>query len=150
VGILSDFVGRKIRGYVAPDKLTRLAPQLAAEGEVIAKYTRVLAGAVSTLLRRHGQKIVDREYQQERVADAAIDLYGCLAVVSRATSAIQSRGAERSADELRLARAFVYAARHRIVGKLKSLDLDHNRDAEQTAISEMAYAASGYAFDFWK
>jgi acyl-CoA dehydrogenase family protein 9 len=150
VGILSDFVGRKIRGYVAPDKLTKVPGELAAESDVIAKYTRVLAGAVSTLLRRHGQKIVERQYQQERVADAAIDLYGCLAVVSRATAAIHARGAERSADELRLARAFVYAARHRIVNKLKSLDLDHNRDADQTAISEMAYAASGYAFDYWK
>ena len=150
VGILSDFVGRKIRGYVAPDKLTRVLVELTEEGEVISRYTRVLAGAVSTLLRRHGQKIVDREYQQERVADAAIDLYGCLAVVSRATSAIRSRGADRSSEELRLARAFVYAARHRIVNKLKSLDLDHNRDSEQTAISELAYSAPGYAFDYWK
>ena len=72
----------------------------------------------------------------------------CLAVISRATSAVAARGAEKAAEELRVARAFVRSARHRMVGHLK--EMDKNRDAEQTAISETAYSALGYGFSFWE
>lgn len=147
IGILSDFVGRKIRGYVAPDRLTRLPAELAEEGEVLSRYARVVAGAAATLVRRHGKRVIEREYQQERVADAAIDLYGCLAVLSRASSAIDARGSERAAEEVRLARTFVHAAKYRIVSRLKALE--KNRDAEHTAISETAYGALAYPHDYW-
>ncbi len=35
-----------------------------------------------------------------------------------------------------------------MVGHLK--EMDKNRDAQQTAISETAYAALGYAFPLWE
>ncbi len=35
-----------------------------------------------------------------------------------------------------------------MVGHLK--EMDKNRDAEQTAISETAYGSLGYAFPFWE
>ena len=34
-----------------------------------------------------------------------------------------------------------------MVGHLK--EMDKNRDAEQTAIAETAYGASGYPFSYW-
>ncbi len=39
-------------------------------------------------------------------------------------------------------------AKYRMVGHLK--EMDKNRDAEQTAISETAYSALGYAFPLWE
>ena len=92
--------------------------------------------------------MIGKEYQQERLANVAVDLYGSLAVLSRATSAIARRGAEKAAEEIRLAKAFVQGAKYRTVGHLK--EMDKNRDREQTAISETAYANLGYAFSFWE
>jgi acyl-CoA dehydrogenase family member 9 len=147
LGILSEYAARKVRAYATPARLTRIAPALAAEGEIVAKYSRAAAGAVETLLRKYGKGVIGKEYHQERLANVAIDLYACLAVLSRATAAVAARGAEGSADEVRVAKAFVEGAKYRMVAQLK--EMDKNRDAEQTAISEAAYAASGYAFSYW-
>jgi acyl-CoA dehydrogenase family member 9 len=148
LGILSDYAARKFRGAVAPARLTRIAPELAPQGEIVARYARAAHGAVETLLRKYGKGVIGKEYHQERLANVAIDLYASLAVLSRATAAIQREGSEKAAEEARLARAFVEGAKYRMVGHLK--EMDKNRDAEQTAISETAYASLGYGFSLWE
>ena len=148
IGILGDYAARKVKGYVTPQKLTRVAKPLAAEAEVVVKYARAVAGAVETLLRKYGKDVIGKEYQQERLANVVVDLYACLAVLSRATSAIAARGSEKAAEEIRVAQAFVQAAKYRMVGHLK--EMDKNRDALQTAVAETAYQRLGYAFDFWE
>lgn len=149
LGILSDYAARKLRGVV-PGRLTKIAAELAPEGEIVARYARTAGGAVETLLKKYGKDVIQKEYHQERLANVAIDLYGSLAVLSRATAAIaRSRGeAAKAAEEVRLARAFVRGAKYRMVGHLK--EMDKNLDAEQTAISETAYASLGYAFPLWE
>jgi len=147
-GILSDYVGKRIKKYVAPGKLTKVAPELEAEAEIVAKYVRAMSGAVETLLRKYGKGVIGKQYHQERLANVVIDLYASLAVLSRATAAIGRRGSEKAAEEVRLAKAFVQGAKYRMVGHLK--EMDKNRDAELTAASETAYAAPGYAFDYWE
>jgi len=148
LGILSEYAAKKFRGAVAPGRLSRIAPELAPQGEIVARYARAAHGAVETLLRKYGKDVIAKEYHQERLANVAIDLYGSLAVLSRATSAIRARGADGAADEVRLAKAFVEGAKYRMVGHLK--EMDKNRDAEQTAISETAYSSLGYAFSYWE
>jgi acyl-CoA dehydrogenase family member 9 len=148
LGILSEYAARKFKGAVTPGRLTQIAPELAAQGEIVARYARAAHGAVETLLRKYGKGVIAKEYHQERLANVAIDLYGSLAVLSRATSAIRKRGADKVADEVRVAKAFVEGAKYRMVGLLK--EMDKNRDAEQTAISETAYSSLGYAFSLWE
>jgi acyl-CoA dehydrogenase family protein 9 len=148
LGILSDYAAKKLKGAVAPGKLTKIAPELAEQGEIVARYARATNGAVETLLRKYGKGVIQKEYHQERLSNIAIDLYGSLAVLSRATAAIARRGAEKAADEVRVAKAFVEGAKYRMVGQLK--EMDKNRDAEQSAISETAYSSLGYAFSLWE
>jgi acyl-CoA dehydrogenase family protein 9 len=148
LGILSDYAARKIRGVVTPGRLTRIAPELAPEGELVAKYARATGGAVETLLKKYGKGVIQKQYHQDRLSNVAIDLYASLAVLSRATAAIARHGAEKAAEEVRLAKAFVRGAKYRMVGHLK--EMDKNRDTEQTAVSETAYGALGYAFPLWE
>ena len=103
---------------------------------------------METLLRKHGKGVVQKEYQQERLANTAIDLYACLATLSRATAAISRLGEEKAASQIRIARSFVHDARHRLVGNLKKLE--RNRDDDSTAISDAAYEKAGYGFDYWE
>jgi hypothetical protein len=155
LGILSDYVGRKIRGYVAPEKVEFVAPELAAEAEVVRRYVRSFAAAAETFLARYGKDVLERQYQQERLANVAVDLYAALAVLSRASSAVKARSAEKAAEEIRLARAFVLDAKYRLVGNLKELEKNRDRaraagrDGERTANSETVLAAGGYRFDYW-
>jgi acyl-CoA dehydrogenase family protein 9 len=148
LGVLSDYAAKKIRVYVAPEKLEKAAPELVEEAAVVTKYARSMAGAVETLLMKYGKGVLTKQYHHERLANVAIDLYGCLAVISRASAAIKKNGADRSAEELRLARTFVRQAKYRMVGALK--EMDKNRDAELTAVSETVYGAQSYAFPLWK
>jgi acyl-CoA dehydrogenase family protein 9 len=155
LGILSDYVGRKIRGYVGRERIESIVPELAVEAELVMRYTRFFGTASEAFLSRFGKHVIERQYQQERLANVALDLYASLAVLSRATSAVRRLGGDRASDEVRLARAFVQAAKYRIVGELKEIDKNRDReradarDAERTAIAETAYSSPGYRFDLW-
>ncbi len=155
LGILSDYVGKKIRGYVAPERLERVAAELAAEADLVRRYTRSFAAAAETFLTRYGKQILERQYQQERLANVAVDLYTSLAVLSRATSSLRRQRPE-STEEVRLARSFVQSAKYRIVGELKEMEKNRDRglaaarDGERSAIAETAYSSPGYRFDLWE
>ena len=154
LGILSDYAARKIRS-VAPVRLTRAAPELAQEAEIVTRYTAAASNVLERVLRKHGKTVLEREYQQERAANVVMDLYASLAVLSRATSAVARKGSEKAANEVRLAKAFVQGAKYRIVGQLKEMDRNvadsaSGRDALHTRISETAYERLGYAFSYWE
>jgi acyl-CoA dehydrogenase family protein 9 len=155
LGVLSEFVGRKIRGYVAPERIDSVVPELATEADLVTRYTRSFAAAAETFVMKYGKSLIEKQHQQERLANVAIDLYASLAVLSRASAAVRSNGPERAAEELHIARTFVQAAKYRVVGELK--EMDKNRDRERSAerdghrnrIAETAYETPGYRFDFW-
>ena len=155
LGILSDYVGRKIRGYVAPEGVEFVAPQLAAEAEILRRYVRSFATAAETFVAKYGKDLLERQYQQERLANVAVDLYAALAVLSRASSALRARGPEKTVEEIRLARAFVRDAKYRVVGQLKEMEKNRDRarassrDGERTASSATVSDAGGYRFDYW-
>jgi acyl-CoA dehydrogenase family protein 9 len=155
LGVLTDYARRKIRGYVAREHLQAVAPPLAAEADLVTRYTRAFANAAEAFLARSGKTVIEREYQQERLANVAVDLFASLAVLSRASSSVAKASAERSAEEVRLAKAFVQAAKYRIVGELKEMEKNRDReraaerDGARSAIAENAYEAIGYRFDFW-
>jgi acyl-CoA dehydrogenase family protein 9 len=152
LGILSDYAAKRIRG-LAPGKLTAVAEELTEEADIVTRYTGAASNVLARVLRKHGKAVIERQYQQERLANVVIDLYASLAVLSRATAAVTKRGSEKAADEVRLARAFVQAAKYRVVGHLKEMDRnvgDQGRDSLRTAISETAYSRLAYGFNYWE
>jgi hypothetical protein len=146
-GVLAEYGKKRMKGVITRDKLTKVHPSLAPEGEQVGKYAGIFANAAETILRKHGKKVVDREYQQERLADIVVDLYAQIAVLSRVTASIQKKGEEKAAGEIEIARWFCHHALHRMVGNLKALD--RNRDALTTAISDKVYEFGGYPYDLW-
>ncbi|MEO8430062.1 MAG: acyl-CoA dehydrogenase family protein [Acidobacteriota bacterium] len=148
LGILSDYAARRVRRTLPASRLSSIHPELATEGELVANYARVTGGAVETLLRKYGKGVIAKEYHLERLANIMIDLYASVAVLSRATSALQAADVRKSEEEARLAKLFVQTARRRIVGNLK--DMDRNVDPDLTAVSESAYRELGYAFSLWE
>ena len=146
-GVLTGYGKKRMKGVITQDHLTKVHPSLAPEADQVGRYAGVLANAAETILRKHGKKVIDREYQQERLADVVIDLYAQVAVLSRVSSSIAKKGEEKAAGEVEIARWFCHEAKHRMVGNLKALD--RNRDALTTAISDRVYEAGGYPYDVW-
>ncbi|MDQ5858904.1 MAG: acyl-CoA dehydrogenase family protein, partial [Acidobacteriota bacterium] len=122
LGVLSEFVGRKIRGYVAPERIESVVAELAPEADLVTRYVRSFATAAETFVVKYGKNLIERQHQQERLANVAIDLYASLAVLSRASATVRANAGERAAEEVRIARTFVQAAKYRVVGELKEMD----------------------------
>ena len=105
-GILTEYAHKRLKGVITHDKLTKVHPSLAPEADQVGRYAGVFANACETILRKHGKKVVDKEYQQERIADVLIDLYAQIATLSRVTSSIAKKGEEKAAGEIEIARWF--------------------------------------------
>jgi acyl-CoA dehydrogenase family protein 9 len=146
-GVLTGYGKKRMKGVITQDRLTRVHPSLAPEADQVGKYAGIFANAAETILRKHGKKVLDREYQHERLADVVIDLYAQIAVLSRVTASIAKKGEEKAAGEIEIARWFCHHALHRMVGNLKGLE--RNRDGLTTAISDRVYEFGGYPYDLW-
>jgi acyl-CoA dehydrogenase family member 9 len=146
-GILTEYAHKKMKGVLVQDHLTKVHPSLSPEADQVGHYAGIFANAMETILKKHGKKVIDREYQHERIANVIIDLYAQIATLSRVTSSIAKKGEAKAAGEVRIARWFCHQAKHRMVGNLKALD--RNMDEETTAISELVYEAGGYPYDLW-
>jgi acyl-CoA dehydrogenase family protein 9 len=145
LGAIGNYLkGRAITTIDRPD-FTRVHKALEDEAELVADQIYDLGRSVERALRRHGKKIVDRQYVQERLANAAIDLFMATAVLSRATAALEAAGGDESKVEADLdcARVFVHAAYRRARRSLKALS--RNQDKRIDAIAERAVQSKDLA-----
>lgn len=94
----------------------QLAPEAAFVGQTVAFFYN----AVQRALIRHGKNIIEQQLVVQRLANAAIDIYACMAVLSRATAAIKAKN-EHVDHEVLLARTFVKQAKARIGAELSGL-----------------------------
>jgi acyl-CoA dehydrogenase family protein 9 len=132
-------------GTIDRPDFKRVPEALEDEAELVADQVHELGRAVERALRRYGKKIMDRQYVQERLANAAIDLFMATATLSRATSELERAGGdeEKVAAELDCARVFVHAAYRRTRRSLRALRT--NQDKRIDAIAERAIQAKDLA-----
>jgi acyl-CoA dehydrogenase family protein 9 len=142
VGTLGEFAARKLRRVVSRDRIETAAPSLAHESDLVAEAAAELAKQVESVLIRHGKGILDREYLQSRIANAAIDLYAMSACIARTTSAIARKGEEGAKRELLMTKTFCAEARRRVRRELKAVGENHDESFE--AIVDQVRAARDY------
>ncbi|MFI5244121.1 MAG: acyl-CoA dehydrogenase family protein [Gemmatimonadales bacterium] len=137
IGAIGSYIsGRVKRQFTKPD-FTRVHEALKDEADLVAAGVHALALAVEKSLIEHGKDIIERQYHQERMANAAIDIYLSTAVLSRATWAIaHAGGVEQAAHDLENARIFIPSAMRRVRRSVRALD--RNQDARLTALAERA------------
>ncbi len=75
LGKLSSFAGRRIEALFAAPQVAVHDARLDADAARLGKLVAHFGGQVDRLLRTYQESILDREYQQGRIADAAIELY---------------------------------------------------------------------------
>jgi len=142
-GVLGEYAAGRIRRAVAPERL-KLAPEaLRPEAAALEAQTAEFANQVEATVKRHRSHIVEREYLQHRLADAAMDLYGMLATISRASSKLREEGADAASREIRLAKVFCEGAWRRVRRNLRAVE--SNQDEELDRIVDDLRAAGGYS-----
>ncbi len=141
--LLTALVSR-VRDRVITEELDCAHPKLKRPAVLIEEKTDAFGQVVERLLRHHGKSIIDEQLLVERLADIAIDLYAMVAVVSRATRALeQSRPS--AAHEALLASVFCEHANRRIRRRLRAVEQGRkNGDVQLKQIADELFANGGY------
>jgi len=146
LGAIGSYLGGRVKRQLAKPVFTRVHAALKDEAEMVAAAVSDLARAVEKLLMEHGKGVIERQFHQERLANAAIDIYLSTATLSRATWAIErAGGADQATADLDNARIFVSMAMRRTRRALRALD--RNQDARLKVLAERALESGSLTVD---
>jgi acyl-CoA dehydrogenase family protein 9 len=144
IGVLIDYVGERIQREVRPHRITRAHPELEKQAEAVSEQVSELRGITESLLRKHHQEIMKRQFQQKRLADSVADIFGQVAVLSRVSSIFEDQGVEPSGQERFIAETFCTRAASRVRGRFRQIE--SNDDERMTAIAKLAYKRGEYGY----
>ena len=138
LGAIGSYLAGRATSTLNRPEFTKVHKELEEEADLVAEQVYDLARAVERALRKHGRKIIERQYVQERLANAAMDIYLATATLSRATAELERAGgsSEAVAAELDCARVFVHMAYRRVRRNLRGLKI--NQDTRLDAIAARA------------
>jgi alkylation response protein AidB-like acyl-CoA dehydrogenase len=135
---LWGFGRKQVEARVRTPQVPVNAPGLRAEAHELGKRVNEFGRAVQSMLTRHREGILERQYVQERIADAACDLYAASCTLSRLDSLL-SHGNGDGADvkrDIAAGKYFLRLASRRIRQNLAAL---HDNDDEQTTTTANAF-----------
>jgi alkylation response protein AidB-like acyl-CoA dehydrogenase len=144
IGTLLSFGGEQLaRRFSRPDVPVRTG-RLRGSAAELSRRVRDFGLAVQSMLMKHKEAIIFRQYVQERLADAACELYASACTLAR-LDAILSRSegngrATESAREVTAGRYFLKLSDRRIRQCLAALT--DNDDADTTACADAALERS--------
>lgn len=102
-----------------PDFSSSVHSELKEQAERVTKCIAQYGATSEGLLIKYKKDIINQQMVCTRLADAAIDLFGMVAVLSRASKAL-SESSESAAHEKKMAKLFVSEASLRMARNLKS------------------------------
>jgi acyl-CoA dehydrogenase family protein 9 len=144
IGVLIDFASDRIQREVRPDKVTMAHDDLSDHADAISDQVKQLAGITEKLLRDNKKGIIERQFQQKRLADNVADIYAQIAVVSRVSAIFDDQGVEPSGQERFIADTFCSRAARRVASRFKQVE--SNDDERMTAIAKLAYKRGSYGY----
>jgi acyl-CoA dehydrogenase family member 9 len=138
MGAIGSYLAGRARRQVTKPRLERVHDALKKEADMVEDVVQDLGLAVENLVIKHGKDIIEKQFLQERMANAAIDVYHAMAVLSRASAALDAAGGDgaSAAADLDCARIFVPMAMRRARRSVRALG--RNQDARLKAIAERA------------
>ncbi len=137
IGAIGSYVAGRVRRTLTAASFTLVHDALREEADSVATIIHRLALAVERLLRTHGMAVIERQFVLLRLANAAIDVYMSVAVLSRTTWEIErAGGVDAAAPQIDCARVFISAAMRRARRNVRALRV--NQDTRLTAIAGRA------------
>ncbi|MBA7601948.1 putative acyl-CoA dehydrogenase [subsurface metagenome] len=140
-GFLADYTLTRVRKAVADRHLVMVHPALKRWADRFTHYVGRFHLALDSAIMKFGKRVIDRQLMLERFADAAIDLFGMLAVLSRVTSRIEAVGEEMARSEIDITRIYCEEAWRRVRRNLRQIRRHQDRSVRRLAahISDHQY-----------
>jgi alkylation response protein AidB-like acyl-CoA dehydrogenase len=146
LGAIGEYLAGRARRQITKQRFTLVHEALEREAGLVETLIHNLALGVEDAILRHGKGIIDRQFLQERMANAAIDIYLCTAVLSRTTWEIEQLGGEDATKaQLDCARIFIPMAARRARRSIRGLR--KHQDARLRAIAETALESGNLSPD---
>ncbi len=146
-GVLGEYARRRASEAtgLGTDRILReLHPNLRTAAATYEKFVVELSKASDALLRQHGRKIADFQYQQKRIADLAIDMFVGLCTLSRADSLVRAK--HPAADSaVAICEIFTHQAHRRMSRNVRALT--HNEDEQVDKLAGTVLETEKYPFD---
>jgi len=140
LGAIGGYLAGRARRQITKQRFTLVHTALEREAGLIETLVHDLALGVEDAILRHGKTIIDRQFLQERMANAAIDIYLATTVLSRTSWEIERLGSEDAAKaQIDCARIFIPMAYRRARRSIRALR--KNQDARLKAIAESSLEA---------
>ena len=148
-GVLRDYALRQatVRTGVGQQKgsFSLVPDELRESAVMFEENTRQLAAAADRILRKHGKNIIEKQLATRRLADIMIDMFTFAAVLSRVSTALQTRSADEMRMEITLCRAFGGQVRRRVADNFERID--NNDDELLKELAAHAVEREGYPWD---
>jgi acyl-CoA dehydrogenase family protein 9 len=144
IGVLVDYASDRIQREVRPDRITKAHEELSDHADAVSDQVKRLASVTEKLLRDNKKGIVERQYQQKRLADNIADIYAQVALLSRVSQVFDDQGVEPSGQERFIADTFCTRAAHRVGSRFDQIE--SNDDERMTAIAKLAYKRGSYGY----
>jgi acyl-CoA dehydrogenase family member 9 len=134
LGAIGDYLAGRAKRTITKPHFSKVHSALEREADLVATLVHDLALAVEAVLMKQGKNVIEKQFLQERMANAAIDIFLATAVLSRTTWEIERLGGEDAAKaHLDCARVFVPMAYRRARRNIRGLR--RNQDARLKAIA---------------
>jgi acyl-CoA dehydrogenase family member 9 len=144
IGVLIDYVTDRAKREVTPDRIGMAHDDLSDHADAVSAQVKRLAGATEKLLREHKGEIVQRQFQQKRLADAVADIFAQVSVLSRVTAIFEDQGVEASGQERFIADTFCSRAGARVESNFEQIE--SNDDERMTSIAKLSYRRGEYGY----
>ena len=138
IGAISSYVAGRVKRQIVKPRLERVHEALKDEGDLVETVVHDLGLAVENSIIKYGKGIIEKQFHQERMANTAIDVYHAMAVLSRASAALDQAGGDQTkcAADVDCARIFVPAAMRRARRSVRALT--HHQDDRLKALAQRA------------
>jgi acyl-CoA dehydrogenase family protein 9 len=138
IGAISGYIAGRAKRQLVKPEFVKVHPALREEADQVADVIHALALGVEGLLMSEGKAIIEKQFHQERLANAAIDIYLSVCALARATAALEAAGDDeaKAVPDVDCTRLFVGSATRRARRAVRALT--HNQDERQKAVAERA------------
>jgi acyl-CoA dehydrogenase family protein 9 len=134
-GVLSDYAVSYVKDRLTRERIQQVHASIAESKALFENWAKNLHITVERVLMKYGKNIIQKQLIQKRLADAMINLYGMIAVLSRTDKCIKMKGADKCKKQIMYCNAFCNQAWRLVRRNL--LMIDKNDDVSTLEISEI-------------
>jgi alkylation response protein AidB-like acyl-CoA dehydrogenase len=148
-GLLSEYSRRKFSQVTrvggVKKTFTQAHPKIKEQTLIFEEGVRDLAMAADRILRKHGKKIISKQFATKRLADIMIDLFALACVISRVSTSIHENGPAAAEKEVEILTVFAGQVRRRTKSNFGKID--DNDDELIKSLANHALEQEKYVWD---